>query len=179
MNREASAVNSELLGWTIAGYRPKHQAPEPDYALLERQAREADDYRYGQMTVQFIAEYAAERGPLQSDITPWARQDFVESQRRTAANAIMRQNLAQLYADIKRARIDLGLYGDGKVYIGRHRATEESKPQFVETAKGPAEDYADEVPSAGRLKTAWYAASAAINAWFARPGKGRRHRICP
>lgn len=130
-----------------AGYEPRHAAPEVDLEELEGQIQAADEYRYQQMFRQYLAEYAAERGPSDPGASRSSKQQFIKQQRKIAADAIEQQRIAKGYADEKRTRID-AIFGDLSVYeepyIGLHRKSAEVPEEEV----APPEESPEEMPEA-------------------------------
>ena len=143
MNGETISQMDPIAGPGDVPYEPRHAAPEVNIETLEGQARAADEYRYQQMFRQFLAEYAAGRGPSDPDATPARKERFIKQQRKIVADAIEQQGIAQGYAMEKRLRIeaifsDLAMYDEP--YIGKHRKSDEEEQLLEETALAPADE---------------------------------------
>lgn len=142
MNGETISQMDPIAGQGDVPYEPRHAAPEVNIETLEGQARAADEYRYQQMFRQFLAEYAAGRGPSDPDATPTRRERFVRQQRKIVADAIEQQGIAQGYAMEKRLRIE-AIFGDlamyDEPYVGKHRKPEEEQPPAEEMPSAASE----------------------------------------
>ena len=135
MNGEIIDRMTPRQGQDNTSYQPRHAVPEPDVRFLEGQAQAADEFRHYQMFRQYLAEYDAERGPLDPAATSDRKESFTREHLRIAAEALAWQACALRYAEEKRSQIPK----EGRhlvPYVGRHR-----KPEGQ-----PSEPEAKEVP---------------------------------
>lgn len=205
MNGETISM-APMPGYMDVPHEPRHAAPEIDVEALGAEAKAADEYYESQVLRQRLAEYALAYGPFEAGTTAARRVKFARDQRRILAEAIDLQIIAKNYADDKWAQISASFgTGKFYPYEGRHRKPVDvaadaqdmlvsaepaeaepvvSEEELLEGGKHrqpepPAEEHPTEAVPAKRkwsIKTAWYAAGAAMSSYFANPEKGSKRQ---